>query len=37
MKYHIVFKFLAVALCAAFLLVSLASAAGILLLASQGL
>ena len=37
MKYHIVFKFLAVALCAAFLLVSLGSAAGILLLASQGL
>ena len=37
MKYHIVIKFLAVALCAAFLLVSLGSAAGILLLASQGL
>ena len=37
MKYHIAFKFLAVALCAAFLLVSLGSAAGILLLASQGL
>ena len=37
MKYHIVFKFLAVALCAAFLLVSLGSAAGILALASQGL
>ena len=37
MKYHIVLKFLAVALCAAFLLVSLGSAAGILLLASQGL
>ena len=37
MKYHIAFKFLAVALCAAFLLVTLGSAAGILLLASQGL
>ena len=37
MKYHIAFKFLAVALCAAFLLVTLGSAAGILALASQGL
>lgn len=37
MKYHIVVKFLAVMLCALFLLVSLGSAAGILLLASQGL
>ena len=37
MKYHIVIKFLAVALCAAFLLTALASGGGILLLASQGL
>ena len=37
MKYHITIKFLAVVLCAVFLLVSLGSAAGILVLASQGL